>query len=143
MNSWLQGELFVQYRKGYKYQLATDEIFLTNIHPKEDIITTRICLYMCGTLVVGEGYAYDGPSGPVVDRKTNMRGAAGHDALYQLMRMELLSHTYWRAADHCFGGWIKEDGAWNITVKVDLLGLKLAGGSAALPKNRKKVYTAP
>ena len=143
MNRGKPERLSVKYRKGYKYQLAADVVFQTTIHLKKDIITPRICLYKSGRLVVKDAYAYDGPSGPVLDRKTNMRGACGHDALYQLMRMELLPHSYWKAADRNYGMWLREDGSWPTTVKISLMGLHLAGGKAALPKNRKKVYSVP
>jgi len=133
----------VNYRSGYKYQLAKTEFLKTSFRPETNIYTTRIKLYTDGELVVMEGYSYDGPSGPVIDRKTNMRAALGHDALYQLMRMGLLSHRNWRRADHDFGKWLKEDGAWSITVKIDLLGLEIAGGRSAHPKNRKKIHEAP
>jgi len=133
----------MDYRKGYKYQLAKDEHFQTTFRPEYPIITSRIKLYPSGKLIVRESYAYDGPSGPVIDRKTNMRGACGHDALYQLMRMRLMPRHFWREADYNFANWLEEDGAWKITIKVDLAGLKIAGGRAAHPKNRKKVYTAP
>jgi hypothetical protein len=133
----------IKYRKGYKYQLAEDLKLQTSFTLAEDIITPRIELYTSGTLIIRDAYAYDGPSGPVIDRKTNMRGAAGHDALYQLMRMGLIAPELWRIADKDFGTWMSEDGAWGITVRIDLAGLKIAGGRAALPKNRKRVYTAP
>jgi hypothetical protein len=133
----------VKYRKGYKYQLAEDEYFITPFRPPEYIITSRITLDPSGTLCVREGYSYDGPSGPVIDRSTNMRGACAHDALYQLMRMELLPHAFWRKADRVYADCLREDGTWDITAKIALAGLKLAGGRAALPKNRKKVYEAP
>lgn len=103
----------------------------------------RIELNMDGTLLVREGYSFDGPSGPVIDRKTNMRGACGHDALYQLMRMGLLPHKWWPLVDDEFARWIREDGAWYITAKIDLFGLRIAGGRAALPKNRKRIHEAP
>ena len=130
----------MQYRKGYKYQLANDEEFSTSFRLAETIYTPRIILYSNGKLVVREAYAWDGTSGPVIDRKTNMRGSCAHDALYQLMRMQLIPYKLWRMADKDFAKWIKEDGAWEITIKVDLIGLRLARGKAALPKNRKKLY---
>lgn len=133
----------MKYRGGYKYQLAEDETFQTNIKPQHSIFTARIDLYTTGLLVIREGYSWDGTSGPVIDRKTNQRGSLAHDALYQLMRMELLPHYNWPLADQEFAKCIKEDGAWDLTAKIDLIGLKLAKGRAALPKNRKKVYEAP
>lgn len=133
----------MKYRSGYKYQLAADETFQTSLQPPQSIFTARIDLYTTGLLVIREGYSWDGTSGPVIDRKTNQRGSLAHDALYQLMRMEKLPHYFWPQVDLEFAKIIKEDGAWPMTIKLDLLGLKIAGGRAALPKNRRKVYEAP
>lgn len=127
---------------GGSYQLIKPYRTQTAFRPEEDIVTERIVLLTSGLLVVLSGYCWDGTSGPVIDRQSNMRAGCGHDALYQLMRMKELDHAYWPTADEEFGKWLKEDGAWSITVKVDLLGLKIACGRAALPKNRKKVYVA-
>ncbi len=132
----------MRHRGGYKYQLAEDESFQTSIHPKGDITSEagRIKLSASGKLSISEGYAWDGPSGPVIDRKTNMRASLAHDALYQLMREARLPYYNWPLADMEFGRIIVEDGAWGITATIDLLGLKLANGVAARPENRKKVY---
>ncbi len=132
----------MRYRGGYKYQLAKDEIFQTNIRPKHDTKSEsgRIELLTTGILTVRDGYAWDGTSGPVIDRKTNQRGSLAHDALYQLMRESKLPYYNWPLADIEFGRIIVEDGAWNITATIDLLGLKLANGRAARPENRRKVY---
>ena len=81
----------IRYRSGYKYQLATRYSILINIKPKKDIKTEFIKLDAKGKLTIKRGYAWDGPSGPVVDTKENMRASLVHDALYQLMRHEELS----------------------------------------------------
>lgn len=133
----------MRYRGGYKYQLAADQRFFVAFRPQHDIFLARIWLTTDGTLTVREGYAWDGPSGPVLDRKTNMRASLCHDALSQLMRQAELPHRQWRTADGEYSRLLKEDGAWPITVWVDMLGLKIAGGRAALPKNRKKIYEVP
>lgn len=130
----------MKYRKGYKYQLAADEHFATDFRPPTDIITTRIELYTDGRLVVREGYAFDGVSGPTIDRNTTLPASAGHDALYELMRRGLLPHRRFAVADDHFIEWIKRNGAWRITQYLYAKGLKIVGGSAALPKNRKRVY---
>lgn len=129
----------MKYRKGYKYQVAEDVLFHTKMLG-HNIITKRIELHTNGDLIVREGYACDGPSGPTVDRNENMSAAVLHDALYQLMRMRLLKHLHWREADAEYGKQMKKCGAWGITVKINLLGLKMMGGKYAKPKNRKKVY---
>lgn len=125
---------------GGSYQAVKDYRFQTNIFPKEDICYERIHLLKSGLLVIFSGYCWDGASGPVIDRKTNMRAGGTHDALYHLMRMKLLNHKYWRAADREFGRILIEDGAWRITRNIDMAGLKLARGKAAHPKARRKVY---
>lgn len=131
--------LTMYYRSGYKYQLAADEPFYTSFRPKKELRVPRITLYPSGLMIVHDGYAWDGASG-VVDRDTNIRASCGHDALYQLMRMEKLSHEDWQLADEDFCTWLKEAGAWDITIKIDRLGLKIAGGKYAHPSKRKKIY---
>ena len=133
----------MKYKSGYKYQLAGDEEFQTDFRPGEPISTKFITLNTDGLLRLINGYAWDGTSGPVIDRKTNMRGSAGHDGLYQLMRMRLLDHHKWRDADKEFSRILKQDRAWKLTVKIDMLGLKIAGGKAAHPDNRREIKEAP
>ena len=130
----------MKYRKGFKYQLAESTQFQTNIFPEHDIITEFVILRTSGVLELCLGFAWDGASGPVVDRKTNLRGSAGHDGLYRLMRKGLLPHHYWKLADQCFATWLKEDGAWSITIWVDMKGLAIAKGAAAHPDNIAKIY---
>ncbi len=76
----------IAYRSGYKYQLAKAYSIGINIKPGKDIKTKFIKLDRTGKLTIVGGYAWDGPSGPVVDTKENMRASLVHDALYQLMR---------------------------------------------------------
>jgi hypothetical protein len=133
----------LKYRGGYKYQLAEHKTFQTEICPVRDIVTARIWLTVDGTLTVREGYAWDGCSGPVVDRKANRNASLAHDALYQLMRMKRLPHNRWRDADREFAKILKQDGAWKITRQIYMAGLKIAHGRAALPKNRKRIHEAP
>ena len=85
----------VYYRGGYKYQLARtyvhDRPLL--VFPGADIVEDFIELTMNGILTIKKGYAWDGPSGPTFDTKTFMRGSLVHDALYQLLRLGLLSNV--------------------------------------------------
>jgi hypothetical protein len=131
----------MKYRGKYKYQLAKDEQFQTSFRPLVDIYTTRILLNAKGLLTILEGYAWDGISGPVIDRDTNMHGGLKHDALYELMRKGLLDHALWRQADCEFAKELEKHGAWQITIKIDMAGLKISGGKYAHPDQRKKVYT--
>jgi len=133
----------MKYKSGYKYQLAGDEEFQTSFRPEEPISTKFITLDANGKLRLLNGYAWDGPSGPLIDRRTNMRASLCHDALYQLMRMKLLDHRRWRKADKEFARIEEEDGVWGIIIRLDMAGLKIAGGNAAHPDNRKEIKEAP
>ncbi len=133
----------IEFLKGIKYLLVRTVAFQTDFTP-DDLIKWRwITLSRGGLLTINAGYGWDGTSGPVVDRSTNMRASLCHDALYQLMRQGELDHGDWRKADREFAKLLKEDGAWAFTVWLDMKGLLIAGGSAADPKNVRKVYLAP
>ncbi len=133
----------MRYRKGYKYQVYdAEEVFDTHLRPPSDIHTTFIDLSRTGKLTIRYGYAWDGPSGPVIDRKTNIRPSLAHDALYELSRWGVLDHNRWREYDKVFAVELKKSGAWGITIWADLKGLELAKGAAAHPDARKKVYEA-
>jgi hypothetical protein len=130
----------IKFRKQYKYQLADDLDWQTEIRPKQDAVLPRVRLDKSGLLHISEGFAWDGCSGPVIDRPKNMRAGAVHDGLYLLMRAGQLPARYWQAADHEFervlltarnAGWL---------VRMYLRGLNWAEGKHANPKNRKRVY---
>ena len=52
-----------------------------------------------GRLEVKRTYAWDGPSGPTIDTRNFMRGSLVHDALYQLIRLEVLPPESRKRAD--------------------------------------------
>ena len=131
----------MRYRRGYKYQLAEPEILQTSFRLKKEVRIPRIILSTDGKLHIAEGYCWDGASG-IIDRKTNLRASLGHDALYEMMRQGALNYELWKIADYDFAGWLRQDGAWPSTVKVDKFGLGLFGGRYAHPKQRKKVFSA-
>ena len=130
----------MKWRKGFKYQLAEKLCLETEIYPDVDLISDFVILRTNGVLELLKGFAWDGTSGPVIDRKTNHRAGAGHDGLYRLMRKGFLDCHNWPLADAMFAKWLKEGGAWSITIKADMLGLKIANGAAANPKNKARVY---
>jgi len=86
----------VQYRQGYKYQIATDFEFDTYVFPNRDIRTEYIRLSTDGKLWLKRGYCWDGASGIAVDTKNFMRGSLVHDALYQLIREGHLNRKVWK-----------------------------------------------
>jgi len=76
----------IYYRDGYKYQIVRDYVGKTRILGY-DIEIPLWHLYKDGSYIIRMFYAYDGPSGPTWDRKSNMRASLGHDFKYQLMRL--------------------------------------------------------
>ena len=130
----------MRYRDGYNYQLARNEVFETSFRPRFEVSVERISLGADGTMIVNSGYAWDGASG-IIDTKTNLRASCGHDALYQLMRMEKLDFNEHHKADDDFCKWLKEDGAWQITINMAGWALGRMRGKYAKPRNRKKIYT--
>ena len=135
---------YIRYRSGYKYQLATRYSMTITIKPKKNIETEFIKLDRKGKLTIKKGYAWDGPSGPVVDTKKNMRASLVHDALYQLMRLEQLSSdNYKDKADKIFQKICIKDGVPKKIASAYYFGLKLGGDPATKPENKKKIHKAP
>lgn len=134
----------VVYKGGYKYQLIEAYEVTVAIHPPEDIKTDYISLGNNGRLVLEKGYAWDGPSGPTIDTRNFMRGSLVHDALYQLMRMGLLSDEFHRiTADKELRRICREDGMSSIRAWWVYESVRRFGGSAASTDNAKPVLVAP
>lgn len=134
----------IVYKGGYKYQLAETYEVDVAVHPPEDIKTDYIELNNSGHLVIKNGYAWDGPSGPTFDTRDFMRGSLVHDALYQLMRMDLLSGELHRnRADKELKRLCLEDGMSSIRAWWVYQGVKHFAAKAANKKNAKTVRYAP
>lgn len=132
----------IAYTSGYKYQLMEAYQIETGFKTEKVVQTKFLTLEPTGTLWIRKGYAWDGPSGPTIDTRSSMRGSLVHDALYQLMRGELLSQNYRSTADRLMylimvedGMWKWRAGWWHTVVR------KLAGMSAD-PRSKKNVCYA-
>ncbi len=135
---------YIRYRGDYKYQLASEYRIKINILPAEDIVADFVELDTDGELIVKNAYAWDGPSGPVIDTKENLRASLVHDALYQLMRLEeLKSRTHRKTADKIFRDLCKQDGVPSVTANTYYRALRRFGKPAAQPENKKKIRRAP
>jgi len=79
--------------KGWKYQLT--EPYQCQIRPfyAGDIETEFVQLDRTGALHLKRYYAWDGASGPCPDVKSIMIASLVHDALYQLMRQDLIDRS--------------------------------------------------
>lgn len=135
----------IHYTTGkYKYQLEDVSVSVqTRIFPAAAILEEFIILTMDGLLTVHHGYAWDGPSGPTIDTKSFMRGSLFHDALYQLMRRELLARRWKDAADRLLQQICIEDGMWKLRAWWVYQGVRLGGRHSSHPDQRRQIFTAP
>lgn len=133
----------IQYKAGYKYQLFTSCRVATSIKPLADIEQPFITLKTTGTLIVKAGYAWDGPSGPVIDSKRKMRASLIHDALYQLRRQLRLSAGDMLLADALFRDICIQDGLAPWRARLYYFGLRKFGRRARDPENKRAVMAAP
>jgi len=132
----------IKYHDGYKYQLHEPYIVQTSIRPPVYIGHDFIVLSTDGLLMIKEGYAWDGPSGPTFDTKNFMRGSLVHDALYQIMAAKLLDCGWRPTADNELCRICKEDGMSWLRRWWVLKGVRFGGENAAA-WHEEKILTAP
>ena len=118
-------------RRVWKYRLHNTLIVSTGIILNKHVECKFLYLKTDGELKINAGYAWDGPSGPVIHGKDFMRGSLVHDALYQLMRESLLAPSYRQQADQLLYDMCVEDGmnkifAWTVYKAVRAGGKKAA-----------------
>ena len=140
----MMAESRIEYKGGYKYQLVVEYSVSVSVMPQADIRTDYVDLTTEGQLIMKKGYAWDGPSGPTIDTSTFMRGSLVHDALYQLMRNDLISEDEWRKqADKEMRRICREDGMCRARAWWTYWAVRLFAGKAASKEKRKKVKVAP
>lgn len=135
----------IHYGSGYKHQLKEAVTLPTKLHPDEaKVIGDFVKLSVDGVLELGNGYAWDGPSGPTIDTKNFMRGSLVHDALYQLMREAGLDKATWRkAADEELVRICRQDGMSRVRAWWVLKAVRRFADPAASQEGRKPVSKAP
>ena len=140
----------MRYRAGYKYQLAVKERFDdTGIKPPCILQTRWLRLHPTGLLEIKSGYCWDGASGPAIDTgytgllANSMRASLAHDALYQLMRLDLLDRIWREESDLLLNRILEEDGMWFPRRWYWLKGLRLFAAGAAKPGTAKPILWAP
>ena len=134
----------VRYRAGYKYQTAEDYVakLPAEFHPYATR-TRWLILELGGLLLIREGYAWDGASGPAIDTKSAIVGSLVHDALYQLIRLGRLPDDLRGAADEVYKNLCLEGGMWAARSWWHFKGVRWFGGNSAEPDAEKPVLTAP
>lgn len=118
------------YRDGYKYQLAANYSIGTDIKPAVAVVSDFLALNTDGNLIICAGYAWDGPSGPVIDIDSFMRASLVHDALYRLMREGGLPQSYKLQADKLMRKICLEDGMAHSLVEIAYQGVEHFGYSS-------------
>lgn len=132
----------IKYSRGYKYQLREDMSVYTGLKGLH-AVTEWLQLERDGRLNIRRGYAWDGPSGPTIDTKTFMRGSLVHDALYQLMRLELIGTVCRDHADRILRQICLEDGMSDARAWWVYQGVKWFGGPSAQKYFEPKIEEAP
>ena len=134
----------IYYKTGYKYQLCREHTELVSIFldPHKPVETDYLKL-ADGWLTIKKGYAWDGASGPTVDSKSSMRGSLVHDALYQIMRLGLLSETYRKQADKLLHDICTADGMNPIRADLWRDAVHLLAGRYAKRGTEQRVLVAP
>jgi len=133
----------IAYQGDYKYQLQETYYVLLPQLKDYRFDADYVSVGDYGMLMVKNKYAWDGPSGPVLDTKENMRASLVHDALYQLMRLEWLPTSFRKTADEIFRDICVEDGVTRWRAWTWYYGLRIGGGTAADPQHKKVTVYAP
>lgn len=133
----------IKYQNGFKYQLYETYVCDLGMRFSEEIDHPFFYITRPGRLTVKKGYAWDGPSGPTVDTKDFMRGSLIHDVLYQAIRLELLPQSFRETADQILKDICLKDGMSKVRAWWVYRGVRIGAGSAALPKNERKILEAP
>lgn len=136
---------YIRYTEGYKYQLEEVYQHQTGIIPLQPGGNRFVGIDGAGRLTLAAGYAWDGASGPAIDTPTFMRGSLVHDALYQLMRLGVISKdTGRRPADMLLRQIVREDGMWVVRAWWVYHAVRIFGGHyLRSPGNGNTVLTAP
>jgi len=130
----------MKYRTGYKYQLAAPYIApCVGVQRGTDLSANGYVFLSASKISICEGYAWNGASGPVRDTRRTMRASLVHDAIYQLIREELLPATAKDAADQVFRDLCIEDGTPRWRANLYYRALRRFGQPATDPKNKRKV----
>lgn len=101
----------IEYREGYKYQLAKSYTLFTPIKDHE-VVDEFFQLNAAGILTIRSGYAWDGASGPTFDTAASMSPSLVHDVFCQMMRNKQLPFELQDAINKFFYELCVKAGMW-------------------------------
>lgn len=129
----------MKYRKihAYKYELL-EKLEVKVPELEVFTITHRFFTLLDGVLTIMSGYAWDGPSGPTLDDRTNIQPSLVHDVLYQAIREGLLPAAMRKTTDRIFRRLCVEKGMPTWRAWYYYYALKWFGASSA-KKRREHV----
>jgi hypothetical protein len=142
----------MKFRKlhAWKYQLVEDFEIQLPFMPPRNIATEFVRFYrdsvkpLPGYLALKRYYAWDGASGPCPDTRPVMRGALVHDALYQLIRLDLLPREpYRKLADGALRDICIQSGMNPIWARIIYWGVRVFAGKGAEPLPEPPVISIP
>lgn len=133
--------MIVTYTAGHRYQLEEPYYHATPYKGKAGG-NDLVWLSPNGSLQVSRGYAWDGASGPAINTKNFVRATLVHDALYQLIRLGVLSDSDRKVADELLRDIAKEDGMSYFRAAYVYAAVRLFGGWYMRTKDHP-VLTAP
>ncbi len=130
---------------GYKYQLweTYAHQLPIDLYPPKAYSSRFFQCSSDGTLIIHQGYAWDGPSGITFDTPSSMRGSLVHDVLYQAMRSEFIPRSFQKAADEELKRICIEDGMWAWRAEMWRKAVSEFGETNTDPRNSKKILRAP
>lgn len=127
----------MKYRKLHGYKYLTEEPYARNVSVPGFIEHPYIVLD-CGYIKVVKNYAFDGPSGPTKDDKTNMNASLIHDCQYQLMRLGLVNRRYRKVIDMDFRRHCIEDGMGKFRAWYYYNAVRIFGAKTCLPEKKPR-----
>ncbi len=122
----------MRYRK-IKYKYTSVDLEKTQTEIRINIDTDYVKIRH-GTLVVMAKYAWDGGSGIAINTKNSRLGTLFHDALYQLMRENLLLRSYKNSADLLMKRVLISEGMSKFRAHLWYLVVKMLGKKHTFPR---------
>jgi hypothetical protein len=137
----------LRYQDGYKYRTRATWAVLTPFSGMAARIdsgdgTPWVELRQDGALIIREGYAWDGASGPTIDTRSAIIPSLVHDALYQLARAGKLPPLERGRIDDYFGDLCVACGMWRWRAALWRRGLRI-GAASSYAQQPERILVAP